>query len=80
MDADGKDSLVVYFWETYAYDPADDDGWIATYWVSLDGELGLVQVDEESYQEITKNFFAAIENAPEEMSFEEIFGKERIDK
>lgn len=80
VDADGKDSLVVYFWETYAYDPADDDGWIATYWVSLDDEFGMVKVDEESYQEITKNFFAAIKNAPSEMEFEEIFGKERIDK
>lgn len=75
VDGNGQAECIAYFLEDYDYVHPDDGSWQGTYWVALNDELGLVQVDEESYKEITKNFFEAVENAPEEMSFEEIFGE-----
>lgn len=47
------------------------------YFVYLDEELGMVQVDEKCYQEITEKFFDAVEHAVTEMTFEEIFEENR---
>ncbi len=75
VDENGQTENVAYFLEDYDYVHPDDGSWQGTYWVDLNDELGMVQVDEESYKEITKNFFEAVKNAPSEMSFEEIFGE-----
>ena len=42
-----------------------------------DEELGMVQVDEKRYQEISGKFFDAVEYAVTEMTFEEVFGENR---
>lgn len=75
VDADGQDSLVAYFLEDADYKPhkEENEWWDVAYFVYLDEELGLVQVEETNYQKITKNFFNAVEHAMEAMTFEEIF-------
>lgn len=75
VDENGQTESVAFFIEDFNYVHPDDGSWQGTYWVDLYDELGMVQVDEESYKEITKNFFEAVKNAPSEMSFEEIFGE-----
>lgn len=78
VDEDGQDSLVVCFMEDADYKPHkedEDEWWDMAYWVYLDEELGLVQVDEKCYQEITANFFDAVEHAVPAMTFEEVFGE-----
>lgn len=78
VDTDGQDYPVVYFEENADYKPHKDDEnewWDMAYFVCLDAELGLVQVDEERYQEITAKFFDAVEHAATAMTFEEVFGE-----
>lgn len=78
VDTDGQDYSVVYFEENADYKPHKDDEsewWDMAYFVYLDEELGLVQVDEERYQEITAKFFDAVEHAVTDMTFEEVFGE-----
>ncbi|MDE7476821.1 MAG: hypothetical protein K2M91_02545, partial [Lachnospiraceae bacterium] len=54
VDVDGQDSQVIYFEEDFDYKPHkenEDEWWDTAYWVYVDEELGMVQVDEKSYQE-----------------------------
>lgn len=76
VDANGQDSLVIFLMEDADYKPhKEDDCWDVAYWVYLDEELGLVQIDEKSYKEIAKKFFKAVEHAVTAMTFEEVFGE-----
>lgn len=78
VDADGQDNLVIYFMEDADYKPHkedEDEWWDMSYWVYLDKELGMVQVDEKRYREITANFLDAVEHAVTAMTFEEVFGE-----
>lgn len=79
VDEDGQDSQVVYFEENADYKPHkenEDEWWDMAYWIYLDEELGLVQVDEKRYREITENFLDAVEHAPAAMTFDEVFGED----
>ena len=80
VDADGQERSVIYFEENADYKPHKEDEnewWDMAYFVYLDEELGMVQVDEKRYQEITGKFFDAVEHALTEMTFEEVFGENR---
>lgn len=80
VDADGQEHPVIYFEENADYKPHKEDEkewWDMAYFVYLDEELGMVQVDEKRYQEITAKFFDAVEHAVTEMSFMEVFGENR---
>ena len=80
VDADGQDQPVIYFEENADYKPHKEDEnewWDMAYFVYLDEELGMVQVDEKRYQEITGTFFDAVEHAVTEMTFGEVFGENR---
>ncbi len=80
VDADGQEHPVVYFEENTDYKSHKEDEnewWDMAYFVYLDEELGMVQVDEKRYQEITGKFFDAVEHAVAEMTFEEVFGENR---
>lgn len=56
VDADRRDKWVVCFMEDADYKPhKEDEGvwWDTAYWVDLYGELGMVQVDEKRYRDVT---------------------------
>ncbi|MCM1536366.1 MAG: hypothetical protein NC126_10635 [Clostridium sp.] len=74
VDKDGQTKRAAYFLEEYDYLYHEDDSWKGTYWVDLNDELGMVQVDEMRYYELISRFTDALKDAPAEMSFEEIFG------
>lgn len=78
VDADGQDRQIVSFMEDADYKPHKEEGnhwWDMAYWVYLDEELDMVQVDEKQYRKITEKFFDALEHAVPAMTFEEIFGR-----
>lgn len=57
VDADGRDKGVVCFMEDADYKPhKEDEGvwWDTAYWVDLYDELGMVQVDEKRYRDVTE--------------------------
>lgn len=56
VDADRRDKGVVCFMEDADYKPhKEDEGvwWDTAYWVDLYDELGMVQVDEKRYRDVT---------------------------
>ncbi len=76
VDADGSVRLVIHFGEDADYKPHREDSWWDTaYWVYLDEELGMVQVDEKSYQEIFGKFYDAVTHAVTARTFEDVFGE-----
>ena len=80
VDTDGQDHPVIYFEENADYKPHkenENEWWDMAYFVYLDEELGMVQVDEKRYQEITAKFFGAVEHAVAEMTFGKVFGENR---
>lgn len=65
----------LYYAQNIKYDGEDNEkavGYEGHLWV-LDEELGMVQVDEKRYREITERFFDAVERAVPSMTFEEVF-------
>ena len=80
VDADGQEHSMIYFEENADYKPHKEDEnewWDMAYFVYLEEELGMVQVDEKRYQEMTGKFFDAVEHAVAEMTFEEVFGENK---
>ena len=80
VDEEGQEHPVICFEENADYKPHKEDEnewWDMAYFVYLDEELGMVQVDEKRYQEISGKFFDAVEHAVTEMTFEEVFGENR---
>ena len=78
VDAYGQVRRIVSFMEDADYKPHKEDEeiwWDMAYWVYLDEELGMVQIDEERYREITEDFLNAVEHAVPANTFEEIFGE-----
>ncbi len=77
VDANGQDSQIISFMEDADYKPHREDEdiwWDMAYWICLDEELGMVQVNEERYREMTRHFFDAVDQAVPSKTFEEIFG------
>ncbi len=73
----GQDSQIVFFMEDADYKPHKEntDHWRdAAYWVYTDEELGMVQVDEARYREMTRLFMEAVDYAVPAKEFDEIFG------
>lgn len=82
VDADGQDQWVACFMEDADYKPHKEDEdvwWDTAYWVDLYDELGMVQVDEKQYREVTGPFLEAVEHAVPEKTFEEIFGDRKAE-
>ncbi len=82
VDAGGRDKQVVCFMEDADYKPhrEDEDVWWDTaYWVDLYDELGMVQVDEKGYRDVTKPFLEAVECAVTAKTYEEIFGDRKAE-
>lgn len=78
VDADGQGHTVICFMEDADYKPNKEDEnewWDMAYFVCLDEELGMVQVEEKTYQEIIGKFQDAVEHAVTAMTFEEVFGE-----
>lgn len=78
VDAYGQVRQIVTFMEDADYKPHKEDEeswWDMACWVYLDEELGMVQIDEERYREITEDFLNAVEHAVPANTFEEIFGE-----
>ncbi|MDE7358637.1 MAG: hypothetical protein K2N39_04265 [Lachnospiraceae bacterium] len=78
VDAYGQVRRIVSFMEDADYKPHKEDEeiwWDMSYWVYLDEELGMVQIDENRYREITEDFLNAVEHAVPVNTFEEIFGE-----
>ncbi|MDE5716185.1 MAG: hypothetical protein K2I53_00965, partial [Lachnospiraceae bacterium] len=78
VDAYGQVRQIVTFMEDADYKPHKEDEeswWDMACWVYLDEELGMVQIDEERYREITEVFLNAVEHAVPANTFEEIFGE-----
>ena len=77
VDADGRVSQIVFFMEDADYKPYKENAdhwWDTAYWIYLDEELGMVQVDEECYREVIGLFMEAVDHAVPAKEFEEIFG------
>ncbi len=80
VDADGRVSQIVFFMEDADYKPYKENAdhwWDTAYWIYLDEELGMVQVDEECYREVIGLFMEAVDHAVPAKEFEEIFGAYR---
>lgn len=66
-----------FFMEDADYKPHKEDEdiwWDTAYWVCVDEELGMVQVDEKRYRELTRHLLEAVDHAVSPQTFEEIFG------
>lgn len=77
VDTDGRDKWVVCFMEDADYKPHREEGdvwWDTAYWVDLYDELGMVQVDEKRYRDVTGPFLESVECAVSAKTYEEIFG------
>ena len=78
VDAYGQVRRIVSFMEDADYKSHKEDEeiwWDMSYWVYLDEELGMVQIDENRYREITEDFLNAVEHVVPANTFEEIFGE-----
>ncbi len=82
VDADRQDKWVVCFMEDADYKPHKEDEdvwWDTAYWVDLYDELGMVQVDEKRYRDVTGPFLESVERAVIAKTFEEIFGHRKAE-
>ena len=82
VDTDGRDKWVVCFMEDADYKPhKEDEGvwWDTAYWVDLYDELGMVQVDEKRYRDVTGPFLEAVEHAVPAKTFDDIFGERKAE-
>ncbi len=82
VDADRQDKWVVCFMEDADYKPHKEDEdvwWDTAYWVDLYDELGMVQVDEKRYRDVTGPFLESVERAVPAKTFEEIFGHRKAE-
>lgn len=74
VDEEGRTTMGPQF-HVDSWPQEQGDGWDHAYWVWVDDETGSVRVDEKTYERITAGFFEAMNNPPEETTFEELFGE-----
>ena len=76
VDEDGQSHTVICFMEDADYKPHKEDEnewWDMAYFVCLDEELEMVEVEEKTYQEMFGKFHEAVKQAVTAMTFEEVF-------